>query len=166
MKQIIYIAIIIAIFSTISACKTTEQNYRAAYELAQQKKTDTDTITDRLINREAGPARVTVDGVSLPMKAEYTRPIRDLEGFNIGDFKKYNVVIASFRQLFNAESVRKRAIEGGFDKAFIVINNEQVYIVIAESCSTPAEAEAALKKVNDAKPVVMKSPYPYIMRRP
>lgn len=166
MKNIVYIVIIIALICSISACKTTEQNYRAAYELAQQKKAGTDTVTDRLIDREAGPAQVTVGGISLPMKTEYTRPVRDLEGFNINDFQKYNVVIASFRQLFNAKSVRKRAIEAGFDKAFIVINNEQVYYVIAASCATPAEAEAALKKVNDVKPVVMKSPYPYIMRRP
>lgn len=166
MKKIVYLTIIIALISSISACKPTEQNYRAAYELAQQKKAGTDTVTDRLIDSEAAPAQVTVDGISLPMKTEYTRPVRDLDGFNIADFKKYNVVIASFRQLFNAKSVRKRAIEAGFDKAFIVVNNEQVYIVIAASCSTPAEAEAALKKVNDVKPVAMKSPFPYIMRRP
>lgn len=166
MKKIVYLSIIIAALASISACKTTEQNYRAAYELAQQKKTSTDTVTDRLIEREAGPAQVTVDGISLPMTTEYTRPVNNLEGFNAGDFKKYNVVIASFRQLFNAKSVRKRAIEAGFDKAFIVSNNQQVYFVIAVSCTTPTEAEAALKKVTEVKPVVMKSPYPYIMRRP
>ena len=39
MKKLLYIASIVAFIASITACKTTEQNYRAAYELATQKKT-------------------------------------------------------------------------------------------------------------------------------
>lgn len=166
MKKLLYIASIVAFIASITACKTTEQNYRAAYELATQKKQSDDTVTDRLISQENIPSQVTVGGVTLPMKTEYTRQVRDIEGADPDNFKKYNVVIASFRQLFNAKSVRKRAVEAGFDNAFVVVNNQQVYFVIAQSCATPAEAEAALKKVENVKPVVMNNPYPYILSRP
>ena len=45
MKKIIFSIITTAMFCSIfSACKTSEKNYRAAYELAQQKKTAKQTI--------------------------------------------------------------------------------------------------------------------------
>ncbi|MDE6353164.1 MAG: SPOR domain-containing protein [Muribaculaceae bacterium] len=167
MKNTIYSIIAISLIcSTFTSCKTSEKNYRAAYELAQQKKTESDGETDNLIKKEEGPQSTLIDGVVLPVKSVYTSPVRDIEGFDPADVKKYNVVIASFRQLFNAKSVRKRAITAGFDKAYILVDRDKVYYVVAQSYSTAAEAEAALKKVTKAEPVVMKSPYPYILRRP
>lgn len=167
MKKIIFSIITTAMFCSIfSACKTSEKNYRAAYELAQQKKTDSDSETDDLIKKDDQPRQLTIDGVTLPIKSIYTTPVRNIEGFNPADVKKYNVVIASFRQLFNAKSVRKRAIDAGFDKALILVDRDQVYYVVAQSCATAAEAETALKKVTKSNPVVMKDPFPYILRRP
>lgn len=48
MKKILLIISVIVVVFSITSCKTTEENYRSAYELAKEKKTETgDSLIDR-----------------------------------------------------------------------------------------------------------------------
>lgn len=165
MRNIIVIIITAAIITAASGCKTTEENYRAAYELAKQKNTSggiDSTIYSRIRN-EARPQTTIVNGDTLAMKSEYVRLTPDC-----GDpakFHSYNVVIAQFKQLFNAKSVRKRAIEAGYADALIVQTREPLYYVVAASSNSTAEIQKSLGKIQSTPPVVLKEPCPFILRR-
>lgn len=165
MKNLIAIIIAVAIITAISGCKTTEENYRAAYELAKQKNTSggiDSTIYSRIRN-EARPQTTIVNGDTLNMKSEYVRLTPDC-----GDpakLHRYNVVIAQFKQLFNAKSVRKRAIDAGFADALIVQTREPLYYVIAVSSESISDIKKSFEKIQSNPPIVLKEPCPFILRR-
>lgn len=165
MRNIIVIIITAAIITAASGCKTTEENYRAAYELAKQKNASggiDSTIYSRIRN-EARPQTTIVNGDTLAMKSEYVRLTPDCGSPE--QFHTYNVVIAQFKQLFNAKSVRKRAIEAGYADALIVQTREPLYYVVAASSNSTAEIQKSLGKIQSTPPVVLKEPCPFILRR-
>lgn len=165
MKNIIAIIIAAAIATGLFGCKTTEENYRAAYELAKQKNASggiDSTIYSRIRN-EARPQTTIVNGDTLAMKSEYVRLTPDCGSPE--QFHTYNVVIAQFKQLFNAKSVRKRAIEAGYADALIVQTREPLYYVVAASSNSTAEIQKSLGKIQSTPPVVLKEPCPFILRR-
>lgn len=154
-----------AMLPTMWSCKTSEANYRAAYELARQKDTaGVDSTVYSRIRSEERPQTVVAGGDTLAMKTEYVR-LTDGCGGTAEGFRPYNVVIARFKQLFNAKSVRSRAIEAGYKDAFIVQTREPLYYVVAVSCATTAEARKALADVTKRQPVVMRDPCPFILRK-
>ncbi|MBD5267914.1 MAG: hypothetical protein HDS41_07070 [Bacteroides sp.] len=148
-----------------SGCKTTEANYRAAYEVAKEKSADKSpvdgTVYDQM-RREAIDSRLIVSGDSLPMLTvqvatvpEYSTP---------ESVKQYSVVVNQFKQVFNAKSQVARLRESGYPGALLVVTAEPLYYVVAESVATPDEAAAAFKKVMEDKNIVKKSPFPWILR--
>lgn len=166
MRHLLLMLLVSAILPAAWSCKTSEANYRAAYELARSKNDiGVDSTVYTQIRREARPQTVVVGGDTIAMKSEYVR-LTENEGGSRESFLTYNVVIAQFKQLFNARSVRSRAVEAGYKDAFIVQTREPLYYVVAVSCATPAEAKAALAGVESRKPVVMRDPCPFILRKP
>ncbi len=155
---------IITATAIFTGCKTTEENYRAAYELATKKdNSGIDSTIYSRIRREARPQKVVIDGDTIAMRSEY---VKLTPGYREGIvFGPYNVVIAQFKQLFNAKSVMKRAIEAGYTNAFIVETREPLYYVVAVSVSTPAEARTQLEKIEVNPPVVQKDPCPFILKK-
>ena len=157
------IAVITAV-ALLTGCKTTEENYRAAYELATKKdNSGIDSTIYSRIRKEARPQKVVINGDTIAMRSEY---VKLTPGYREGIvFSPYNIVIAQFKQLFNAKSVMKRAIEAGYTGAFIVETREPLYYVVAVSVSTPAEARTQLEKVAANPPVVLKDPCPFILKK-
>lgn len=165
MRFMLLMLLVGAMLPTAWSCKTSEANYRAAYELARQKETaGVDSTVYSAIRREERPQTVVIGGDTLAMKSEYVRLTDGCGGTSEG-FRPYNVVIARFKQLFNAKSVRSRAIEAGYSDAFIVQTREPLYYVVAVSCATPAEAREALADVSRREPVVMRDPCPFILHK-
>ncbi|MBR4723047.1 MAG: SPOR domain-containing protein, partial [Muribaculaceae bacterium] len=61
--------------------------------------------------------------------------------------KKYNSVVAEFRQLFNANSMAKRLRDAGYDGTFVVETKEPIYYVVVATADTPEEALDSVKRL-------------------
>mgnify|MGYP003307732860 FL=1 len=135
-----------------ASCKTTEENYKAAYDIAvRRQETGAGQDVSSFITREkrlneykqigTDSVRIVIENVS----------IIDNPGKNI---EKYGVVVGEFKQVFNAKSYRDRInnTENNSDApAFVVMNTMKKYYVIYRSFNTKTEAAAFLKDKNNFK---------------
>lgn len=147
----------------MSGCKTSEDNYRAAYEVAWQHQQDgVDDDTYSLMKAEEMPQAVTVGADTLRMKTEIVALYVDKQSGAGEKMYPYNVVVGQFRQVFNAKAMRDRLKSYGYSP-YIVATREPVYYVIASGCRGKDEAAALIKRMEDDEKVVMKMPFPWVL---
>lgn len=149
----------------MTGCKTSEKNYRAAYEVAKQKMNESavdSTVLDK-ISQAQQPKETILEGVTLPIR---TFPIGYAKdgGASKEVVRRYNVVVGQFRQIFNAKAMRERLRINGYEGAFVLTDRNQNFYVVAVSCSTPAEAAVALDKVKANPTISLKAPLPWILQ--
>lgn len=165
MKKFIYMLLSAALLTVaLTGCKTTEENYRKAYEVAQAKKYDglTEAEVSALKREEAMPKTV-FKGDSIPLKGMY---VKWVEGGK-GDMAfRYNVIVASFRQRFNAGSAFSRMREGGYPDAVLLADRDERYYVAAVTTESLDSAVSVLRALEENSPVALREPYPYILQRP
>lgn len=152
-KTLILISSILFIMLLSAAsCKTTEENYKAAYDIAVRKQeTGAGRDVSSFITRErrlneykqvgTDSVRIVIENVSV-----IDGPVN-----NIG---KYGVVVGEFKQVFNAKSYRDRInnAENNTDApAFVAMNSMKQYYVIYRSFDTKTAAAAFLKDKNNFK---------------
>lgn len=163
MKKLVIFLSLIAI--TVTGCKTTESNYRAAYEIAAQKKNESavDSATLAKIDQTDLPKDMTVEGVTLPVR---TFPVGYPEGGGASRevVKRYNIVVGHFKQIFNAKAMRERLVTSGYEGAMILNDKRQNFYVISSSVATPSEAAAELDKVRKDPSIHLKQPLPWVLR--
>ena len=145
-------SILFMMLLSAASCKTTEENYKAAYDIAvRRQETGAGQDVSSFITREkrlneykqigTDSVRIVIENVS----------IIDNPGKNI---EKYGVVVGEFKQVFNAKSYRDRInnTENNSDApAFVVMNTMKKYYVIYRSFNTKTEAAAFLKDKNNFK---------------
>lgn len=165
MRRLIGIALLAAI---LAGCKTSEANYRAAYEKAIAGRDSTNTIEQTIYGtgrRDMDSRMIIVDGDTA--EARIQRVTITAGGGGINEYlRPYNVVVGHFKQEFNAISMRNRLAESGYPRTFVVQNGEPYYYVVLSSHDTQAEAVQALRTISGNFPVPMKAPLPYILYRP
>ena len=147
-------------------CKTTESNYRQAYETAVAKNRDSSGVDSTIyakIRNSARTSDLVVTGDTMPMRTEYIGYTED-GGASRETIGRYNVVIGQFKQVFNARQMRARLQSSGYDSAFIIHTREPLYYVCTQACATPEEAEKAFVRVKDDKSIVLRDPLPFILR--
>ena len=165
MKHLITLAVIIGFM--LSSCKTTEANYKKAYEMAKTKG-ESEAVDPEVyaqIYREAAPDTIVVDNVSFPGKSLYLRPVA-AQGLEAGTVGKYNVAAATFKQLFNAKDMALRLRRDGYDHAFVAVDRDENYYVIAFSTLSASDAGEVLHRLNLAEHIAISNPFPYIIIRP
>lgn len=149
----------------LTGCKTSEANYRQAYETAVTQRQDAagldSTIYSRIRN-SAKTSSLVVDGDSLPVRTEYIG-VTEGEGIARTDLRRYNVVVGQFKQIFNARQMRSRLIDNGYEGAFIVHTREPLYYVVTATSDTPADIYEAWKRVSGDKGIVLRAPLPFIL---
>ncbi len=147
----------------LAGCKTTEANYRSAYDRAVAGRDSAmafeQTIYGKhrrnVITREV----VASTGDTVTMRAMMVVPAK---GYEDVELKPYNVVVGEFKQLFNASSMCTRLRQGGYAGAFVVKNKEPYHYVILSTHNSAEEAVKALKSIKKL-PVATKEPCPYVM---
>lgn len=147
-------------------CKTTESNYRQAYETAVAKNRDSSGVDSTIYAKIRNSARTSdliVTGDTMPMRTEYIGYTED-GGASRETIGRYNVVVGQFKQVFNARQMRTRLQSSGYDSAFIIHTREPLYYVCTQACATPEEAEKAFVRVKDDKSIVLRDPLPFILR--
>lgn len=160
MKKYSYILLLALV---LGGCKTTEANYKAAYEKAKSKGESTaidKEVYDRIRNEE-GPSVMTFGNVTFPAKGVRLSVV-ELPEMKTGVIDRFSVCNGRFRQTFNAKSMARRLQENGFPDAFVAKDREGAYYVICASVSNPEEAkqllDSAIEKGNGAV-----APFPYII---
>lgn len=164
MKKILTV---IAAALILTGCKTSEANYRAAYETAKRQTEarhgDPDIPTQQLQQYNLPRPTAVAPGDTLPVLRERVTPV-NVEGITTeGRMQAYNVVVGQFHQLFNAKAMLGRLIPGGYKDAFVVKNSQPVYYVIAQSSATPDEAGMALRAVEADSTMRLRAPLPFIL---
>lgn len=152
----------------LPACKTTEENYRSAYEKAIAGRDSMESLENTIYGRErrqVGFQYMAVGGDTIPVMNRLVRMTEGGGGLR-ENLRPYCVVIGQFKQRFNAISMRDRlaVAEATVPTAFVVETGEPYYYVIASSWPTLAEAAAALKTLQTNPPIPLRPPLPYILR--
>lgn len=161
MKIMKFFCVISILMLALVSCKTTEKNYREAYELAKGSGTIQDTLIANLIAADQAPVDVEVAGGVMKMRKEFVSIVMD-EGVTKDMLKRYNVVVGRFRQLFNARSMSKRMASLGY-QSFLVVDRTTSYFVVAASTDQQEEALGLYNKILSDNRVVYKSPFPWVL---
>lgn len=147
-------------------CKTSESNYRQAYETAVNKTREASGVDSTIyarIRNSAKMSELTAGSDTMPMRTEYVGYTEN-GGSSREHLKRYNVVVGQFKQVFNARQMRARLQASGYADAFIIHTREPLYYVCTATCTTPEEAAAAFSRVKSDKSIVLREPLPFILR--
>jgi len=132
----------------LSACHTTEENYRASYEKAMEKtKEGIGADTYAKIVAEQHRHTDVVNGDSVRIVPRFVQCI-DIDA---SQTKRYNVVLRDFKQKVNARSMSKRLTNEGHKSYVLRYVKDDVYYVIVEAFDT---REGAAAFIHDAKKLV------------
>ena len=150
----------------IPSCKTTEKNYRTAYERTMAAQDTTHLDFDQTIygryrrDMRTSEAVIGGDTVATRIQRVYITPGDSVPG----KLKNYNLVVGQFKQLFNASSMRQRLRDKGYTDAFVVQTAEPYYYVVAQDYDDQAQAAAALKRLRANPPFRLRDPLPFLLR--
>ena len=166
MKKVTYLMLSMAILSLIgTSCKTSEENYKAAYEIAARKQMgETGRDVSGFIEREK---RLSDKKVILGDTVKVvTERVKMVDGEDAA-IQNYSVVVGDFKQVFNARSFCTRinnAENNAKLPAYVLINNEKRYYVVYRGFATKEEAATFLSNKENFK---VKSPLeePWILEK-
>lgn len=164
-RRIIYSIIgALVIGGTVFSCRTSEANYRAAYERAVAGRDSALALENTVYGqdrRDFATQTVTMaDGRSIGLVGRHVR-VADNTGNLPEQMKRYNVVVGRFKQIFNARDMRNRLADGAFPSAMVLQTAEPYYYVVSGSYSTLEDAVAAMDAIGDR--VSMRPPLPFII---
>lgn len=136
MKRLVQLTLILAtILAAGTSCKPKQSAYKQVYEAAKQREMQE--------NANNEPVTVVKDAANLPpvevsVRKEKVSPVYPTDAAGL---RSYNVVVASLSVKLNAESLKTRMQNEGYD--VILAQNEQgMYRVIVASYDTKEEAAA------------------------
>lgn len=149
----------------IPACKTTEKNYRTAYERTMAAQDSTRTRFDQTIygkyRREVRTTKAVIAGDTVDIR---TQRVYITPGDSVPKgLKSYCVIVGQFKQLFNAQSMRQRLRDKGYTDAHILQTAEPYYYVAATAYDDHTQAAASLKRIQAAPPFRLRAPLPFIL---
>ena len=138
---------------TFTSCHTTEENYKASYDIAadKAKKGIGNDVYDK-IQAEQNKATDIINGDSVRMLHRAVGFV-DVEK---KDVKRFNVVVRQFKQRTNARSMRDRLIAEGLQSCVLFYTPDKDYYVVAQGFDTKEEAAAFIKTAD--KKIKMKLP--------
>lgn len=170
MKKIkLLTSLFIAALFILPACKTTEANYRSAYDKAVAGR-DNSTALDSTIygaHRRNIGSRIALSAAGDTVEVRRQRVAMTKDGGATEEPRnRYYVVVGQFKQSFNAKSMRRRIVDAGFNGTFVVQNGEPYYYVVLSAHKTEAEAIEAAVSIPKNFPMPLRSPLPYILYNP
>lgn len=129
MTKFLNILILIAVAVAFWSCHSTEANYKDSYDkavAASRTGEKGEQYIHDLENRKKG--NYVVDGDSIRLLRHKFNVVDDKNDV----VKKYNVVVAEFKQKFNAVSYRDRLRNEGHSSYVVYIAAKKLYCVVAE----------------------------------
>ncbi len=159
------VAVLLGGLALLPGCKTTEANYRQAYEVAvaqRQESTGLDSTVYARIRNSAVTSSLIVGNDTLPLRTEYIGATKD-GGIEKEQLRRYNIVVGQFKQIFNARQMRERLIGDGYGETFIVHTREPLYYVVIAASDTASDIIAPWQKIKADKSIVLRQPLPFVL---
>lgn len=147
----------------LTACYTTEENYKAAYDKAKERTRENmgGTIYD-MSQAERVRATEIINGDSVRLLRSYFNVVDD----KYENTKKFGVVVAEFDQLLNARSYRDRLKQNeGFQSYVVYTNREKKYCVVAQAYDEKEPAALFIRNIKQHMKMKVLVPRPYILQR-
>lgn len=160
MKRLLYC---ITLALLLTACYTTEENYKAAYDKAKERTRENmgGTIYD-MSQAERVRATEIINGDSVRLLRSYFNVVDD----KYENTKKFGVVVAEFDQLINARSYRDRLKQNeGFQSYVVYTNHEKKYCVVAQAYDEKEPAALFIRNIKQRMKMKVLVPRPYILQR-
>lgn len=160
MKRLLYC---ITLALLLTACYTTEENYKAAYDKAKERTRENmgGTIYD-MSQAERVRATEIINGDSVRLLRSYFNVVDD----KYENTKKFGVVVAEFDQLINARSYRDRLKQNeGFQSYVVFANREKKYCVVAQAYDEKEPAALFIRNIKQHMKMKVLVPRPYILQR-
>lgn len=160
MKRLLYC---ITLALLLTACYTTEENYKAAYDKAKERTRENmgGTIYD-MSQAERVRATEIINGDSVRLLRSYFNVVDD----KYENTKKFGVVVAEFDQLLNARSYRDRLKQNeGFQSYVVYTNREKKYCVVAQAYDEKEPAALFIRNIKQYMKMKVLVPRPYILQR-
>ena len=160
MKRLLYC---ITLALLLTACYTTEENYKAAYDKAKERTRENmgGTIYDMSL-AERAPATEIINGDSVRLLRSYFNVVDD----KYENTKKFGVVVAEFDQILNARSYRDRLKQNeGFQSYVVYTNREKKYCVVAQAYDEKETAALFIRNIKQRMKMKVLVPRPYILQR-
>ena len=162
MKQIAKIAFIATIVTSFAtSCKTSEKNYRQAYDVAKEARQTDDSNLMADIEKERAPITMIIGNDTIKYRKELVTVSID-GGGESKMLKRYNIVVGRFRQIFNAKSMQARMSDLGYT-SFVIENREPAYFVVVYSTDSKEDAAKKFKEIESNRQVIFKSPFPWVL---
>lgn len=142
MKKILKpVGCLLTLMLIFASCKSNQEVYNATYERAKAKQDATEATSNQTEN-------ITVaEKSSVKEASEAIEIIGDA-----GNNGTYGVVIGSFINRTNAESLMKRMQDAGYKNAVLGQNEKLMYRVIVAFYTVKADAQAKVKDLNSEFP--------------
>ena len=160
MKRLLYC---ITLALLLTACYTTEENYKAAYDKAKERTRENmgGTIYD-MSQAERVRATEIINGDSVRLLRSYFNVVDD----KYENTKKFGVVVAEFDQLLNARSYRDRLKQNEVFQSYVVYTNrEKKYCVVAQAYDEKEPAALFIRNIKQHMKMKVLVPRPYILQR-
>lgn len=146
MKRTSALIIATLIIVMVTSCRGNYEATKAAYEKAMAAAVERPTITeDTPTDGAITPVMPMVDSREVRERSESVKSVDD------STLGNYNIVVGSFKQLTNANSMCERFREDGYE-AFVVQNAQGMYRVIACTAENRKEAEKYRYEIISAYP--------------
>ena len=153
-----------------SGCRTTEANYREAYNKAlagREEATPLDSTIYGKVRREMRSTVLVAGGDTVSLRSIHVNPTPETDGAAASALPApFGVVAGQFKTLFNARSLCKRLREEGYGEASVVNTAEPYYYVVASWHQSGLDAAQALRKLQAKAPVAMREPLPFVLQIP
>ncbi len=164
MKKLLATIIAIGSIALFYSCKTTEANYRAAYERTIANRDSANGYESAIYGRgrSIGSQIIVGSGDTIESRSNRVTITPNGGGENI-TLRHYNVVVGQFKQVFNARSMRKRLVDAGYTDALVVQTSEPYYYVILSTHEVRQKAVEALQAIPEDFPVKLREPLPFIL---
>jgi cell division protein FtsN len=144
MKKIVYLLIAGTVLS-LSACKSSKNAYKEAYEKAVEGDAPKAVIEEPVVADNEAPTAEDVSNISV--REEKVSVVSGEQ-----EIKAYGIVCGSFSLKANADALRERLVNDGY-KAVVVVNEAgKTYRVVCASFDTKEEAVAERTKFKTRYP--------------
>mgnify|MGYP001668278546 CR=1 FL=1 len=163
MQKIIFKLALPVMALALTACHTTEANYKNAYDKAVERTRENAGEQNYDLQQAAKMAYTeVVNGDSVRL----LRTFGNIVDGKTEQFKKYSVIVAEFDQIINARSYRDRLQQKeGFESYLVYTNKDKKYCVAVQGFDEKEVAVAFLTHIKEYMKMKVLVPRPWILQR-
>lgn len=162
MTKYLNIIIVFALAAVLWSCHSTEANYKESYDkaVAASRSGEKGVLYQQELESRK-MANYEVDGDSIRLLRNYFNAVDDKNDV----IKQYSVVVAEFKQKFNAQSYRDRLRQEGHNSYVVYLSDKKLYCVVAEGYDDLSAAATFVKNPEKYMKIKVLVPRAWVLSR-